>query len=178
MRKLLLMALVLGFASWSYGYDSAQGWCQKGGVTVKTGGNSSTTTVQGSFPTCTVRVNIAGTNTLAVLYSNSTGTTLANPFTATSAGHWQFYAASGAYDVILSGGTPSPGITLTLTGVVVSGVTPGTVAALPTCSSTYEGQTAAVTNSSVVTWGSTVMAGGSSRVQVYCNGTSWTVSGK
>ena len=61
----------------------------------------------GSYPKCTVTVYNTGTNTLATLYSNSTGTPLSNPFTAQVDALWNFFAVSGSgYDVVLSGGSP------------------------------------------------------------------------
>jgi hypothetical protein len=52
-------------------------------------------------------------------------------------------------------------------------------AALPTCSSTYEGLQAAVTDATVATWGTPVAAGGgTNHVLAYCDGTNWTVMAK
>lgn len=58
------------------------------------------------------------------------------------------------------------------------GSIPYTVAALPTCSSTYLSYTWSVTDSTVNTWGATAVGGGSYNVAVRCNGTAWTVVGK
>lgn len=90
-----------------------QGWVQEGNTIVDTGGLGSSNVVQGSFPGATVSVYIHGSNpaTLATIYSddNPSPTPLANPFTANSDGTWGFYAASGRYDVVFSGGDlPSP----------------------------------------------------------------------
>jgi hypothetical protein len=52
-----------------------------------------------------------------------------------------------------------------------------TVAGLNTCNSGLKGAIDAVSDSSVTTSGSTVAGGGSSSVEVYCNGTNWLVSG-
>ncbi len=177
MRKLMLALMMMYSVSAFGAYESVAGWCEKGGIRVVTRGQSSSTTVQGSYPTCSVRVYLSGTSTLATLYSTTGGTALANPFTATATGYWQFYAANGIYDVVLSGGTPSPGISpaFTLSGMVIGGVTPTVVASLPTCNSAREGQTRAVTNSSTEVWGDTVAGNGLSHVLVFCNGTSWTV---
>ena len=97
--------------------SAARGWCEYGNQTVSTGGLTSTTTVQKSFPSCTVTVYLAGTSTPATIYSDNAGspTPLGNPFTAQSNGSWQFFAAQGLYDVVLSGASlPAP---LTLSGV-------------------------------------------------------------
>lgn len=84
--------------------NSAQGWVQLGNKTVTTGGVASTTTVQASYPSATVSVYNHGTATLSTIYSDNVSTPLANPFTATSAGYFQFYAADGRYDIQMSGG--------------------------------------------------------------------------
>ncbi|HEX5410477.1 MAG TPA: hypothetical protein VFZ27_01295, partial [Terriglobia bacterium] len=56
--------------------------------------------------------------------------------------------------------------------------TPGTFASLPACSATYEGTTAAITDSSTATFGATITGGGANHVLGYCNGTNWTVMGE
>ncbi len=53
-----------------------------------------------------------------------------------------------------------------------------TFASLKACASAMEGSTAAVTDSSVNTWGSTVTGSGANHVLAYCDGTNWTVMGK
>lgn len=69
---------------------------------------------------CTVEVFLAGTNTDATIFSNSSGTPLANPFTANmTSGLITFYAANGAYDVRLSGGSPSISPAYTIAGQVL-----------------------------------------------------------
>lgn len=55
----------------------------------------------------TVTVYLKGTLTLATLYADNGVTPKANPFTADENGFLFFYAANGAYDVRLSGGTPA-----------------------------------------------------------------------
>jgi hypothetical protein len=122
MKKLTcLIVLVLVF----FGYQSvpihansaARGWCEYGNQTVATGGLTSSTKVQKSYPQCTITVYLAGTVTPATIYSDNAGspTPLANPFTGQANGSWQFYAAQGLYDVVLSGASlPVP---LTLSGV-------------------------------------------------------------
>lgn len=79
------------------------GWCEKGNETVSVpGSQASTTKVQRSYPSCTVTVYLAGTLTLASLYSDDSGTVKANPFTANSTGAYFFYADDGKYDVTIS----------------------------------------------------------------------------
>ena len=137
--------------------NSAQGWVQLGNKTVTTGGVASTTKVQQSFPSATVAVYNHGTAVLSTIFSDNISTPLANPFTATSAGYFQFYAADGRYDVTFSGGgIPAP---VTISDVVLadpttlnaSNLTTGTVPAArlpnPTASTLGGVQSkAAVTN--------------------------------
>lgn len=60
-------------------------------------------------PSCTVTVYLAGTLTLASLFSDNGVTPKANPTTADANGYWFFYAVNGRYDVVFSGGgIPSP----------------------------------------------------------------------
>jgi hypothetical protein len=103
-RRLLWLAfLFLLWPTLARANQSASGFCQSGGQIVVTSGLNSTTQVMGSFPACTVTVNVHGGGT-ATIFSDNAGTPLANPFTATTpVGQWQWYAANGHYDVVLSG---------------------------------------------------------------------------
>lgn len=58
---------------------------------------------------CTIRVFDAGTANLSTIFSDNTGTSKSNPFTAASTGFWFFYADDGRYDVQLSLGDPAIG---------------------------------------------------------------------
>lgn len=89
-----------------------QGDCAQGNNTIATAGIVSTTKVMRSFPSCTVTVYLAGTVTLAAIFSDDSGTSLGNPFTSDATGHWLFYADDGRYDVKLSGAGISPTFTL------------------------------------------------------------------
>lgn len=80
------------------------GWCEDGGQSVVTSGLTSVTKVQRSYPSCTVTVYDAGTTNPATIASDSGGTPKANPFTASTAGRWDFWAIQGQYDVQFSGG--------------------------------------------------------------------------
>src|SRR5438046_5226012 len=51
----------------------------------------------------TIAVKIAGTNNNATIYSDDGVTTRSNPFAADSLGHFDFYAASGKYDITITG---------------------------------------------------------------------------
>ncbi len=106
--KLLLLLALVGLAP-IYARERLAGYCEDGAVTVTTETQVSTTTVQGSYPSCTVTVYQAGTLTLARLFSDNSGTVLANSFTADNKGYWFFYADNGTYDVQFSGaGIPTP----------------------------------------------------------------------
>ena len=92
-----------------------QGWCEKGGMPVVTSGLSSSTLVQASYPSCTVKVYITGSGGVAAtIYSDASGTSMSNPFLADQDGHYYFYAADGTYDVQLSGAGLPP---YTLSGI-------------------------------------------------------------
>lgn len=78
----------------------------KGGIQVVTGGQTSTTIVEGSFPSCTVSVFNTGTVVLATIFGDNLNppTPKSNPFTADANGFGFFYAANGSrVDVQLSG---------------------------------------------------------------------------
>lgn len=81
-----------------------QNWCQVGGQNVILAGLPSTTLAQQSYPNCTVSVYLTGTQTLATIFSDVTGTVLANPFTANNDASFRFYAAGQiGYDITISG---------------------------------------------------------------------------
>lgn len=113
-----------------------QGFCEKGGEVVVTDGRSSVTRVQRSYPSCTITVFVAGTSSLATIYSDYSSTPLANPFTANTDGYWSFVAGDGRYDVRMSGGgLASPvtrsGLWVAAGGGGGGGVGPGTIDRLP-----------------------------------------------
>jgi hypothetical protein len=82
---------------------SLRGFVEQGGQTVTTDGRVSSTFVQRSFPSSTVTIFNAGTLVAATIFSDSIGTPKANPFVANADGGWNFWAASGSYDVQFSG---------------------------------------------------------------------------
>lgn len=82
---------------------SLRGFVEQGGQTVTTDGRVSSTFVQRSFPSSTVSIFNAGTAVLATIFSDSISTPKANPFVADSDGEWDFWAASGSYDIQFSG---------------------------------------------------------------------------
>lgn len=105
--------------------NRAWGYCAQGGVLptvsglqLQTPDGSATQKVMASYPGCTVTVYFSGTLSLATIFSDTSNTPLANPFTANSTtGYWFFYVANGRYDVQLSGaGIPA---TFTLGDIAV-----------------------------------------------------------
>lgn len=101
--------MVLLLSTASFARAKVQGIAGQGGQTVVTSGLSSTTKVIKSYPSCTVTVYLAGTITLATIYTNNSGTLKANPFTAGSDASWFFYGDNGRYDIRFSGvGITSP----------------------------------------------------------------------
>ncbi len=103
-KTLLVLALACLSALPTYAIERAQGWCEQGGIRTVTGnGWTSTGYFQRSFPACTVTIYLAGTNTLATIYSTDTSTPKTNPFLASTTAYWFFYAADGNYDVQFSG---------------------------------------------------------------------------
>lgn len=108
-RFLSLFLALLLFPSICLARTKYQGYVQQGNGAVKVGGASTTVTpntsnrVIESFPNCTVTVYVAGTLTLATLYSDNAGTSKANPFTADTTGFYFFYVDDGRYDIRFSG---------------------------------------------------------------------------
>jgi uncharacterized protein (DUF736 family) len=103
MKVTLLVVLLAGSAS-AQTYVNYHGFCQTGNTPAVVGGVSSSNTLQGSYPSCQVEVYNHGTLTTTTLYSNSSGTSLSNPFTANSDGSYTFYYVPTEIDIALSGG--------------------------------------------------------------------------
>lgn len=103
MKRFSLVFLLL--APFAYANGNLNGFCDQGNIKPVVSGLTATNTFLGSYPRCTVTVMVHGGGA-ATIFSDNSGTPLANPFTASSVGWWQFYAANGRYDVTLSGGTP------------------------------------------------------------------------
>lgn len=118
----------------------------QGGNYVVTAGINSVATYVKSYPGCTVTVYLAGTVTPATIYSDSSATPKANPFTASSSdASWTFYIAPGNYDIRFSGtGVASP---FTLGDVVA--------VAMTTPTTEYSSVDYASLNAAVVAIGST-----------------------
>ena len=105
MRRAIQLAALAAFVcllpSKCLSKEKYQNYCNEGAFHTTTQGLQSTEFVQRSFPSCTVQVFLAGTVTLATLFSDNVGTPLGNPFTANSSGYFSFYAGNGRYDVKL-----------------------------------------------------------------------------
>lgn len=103
--KIFLLSLIGSIPAMA-ATGTVNGFCTNGGQTVAVSGLNSTTKVQQSYPSCTVTVYASGTTNKATIYSDSSNTPLANPFTATTTGKFIFYADGGTgLDVVINGGT-------------------------------------------------------------------------
>jgi lysophospholipase L1-like esterase len=128
MKRLLYgLFVLLGLLLWAVPahaqtYVPVNGWCQDGNQPIRVSGIASTNPAQASYPLCTLTVLIHGGGA-ATIYSDSSGTPLANPFTANANGSWQFWVLVGTYDVTMTGGTPAlPGpVTFSFTTASGSG---------------------------------------------------------
>ncbi len=79
---------------------------------------------QGTPILATVTANLAGTETLAVIYVDAAGSTLKdNPFQTDALGRFQFFAAAGLYDLIVSG---SGVLSFTISSVSLTDITKST----------------------------------------------------
>lgn len=113
MKRWILILAMLLIPTGTLGQTAAvNGYCNLGAAQAVTSGLDSSNYLQGIVPNCTVMIYYTGTTNLvpgSVIYSNSTGTILGNPFTANTDGSWLFYALTGiGYDIVLSGGNPVP----------------------------------------------------------------------
>jgi len=86
-------------------YEVKDGYCEQGGQKVVGPGNQlSTTYAQRSYPSCTVQVTLSAGGS-ATIFSDSTGTPLANPFTAATNGYYFFFIVPNVhFNVTISGG--------------------------------------------------------------------------
>lgn len=132
--------------------------CVNPGVKAITSGVSSSNYLEGVIPSCLVKVYITGTTTTATIYKDSIGTPQDNPFKANTNGVIPpIYAATGAYDVVLSGGIPpnTYSIPSTLTGISAGGGNASGVTSLNTLTGALT--LAAGTGLSVTQSGSTIL---------------------
>ncbi len=121
MKKLLFL---LAVPCWAVTYAPVSGWCELGGQVTVTNAVNSTTFTQRSYKGCTIAVRDTMGN-LATIYSDSTGTALGNPFTASATtGQWTFYTGQGEYSVTRSGGgIPAPFSQQFFVPMATSGIT-------------------------------------------------------
>jgi hypothetical protein len=121
MKRLFCAALVLAsFTPLSQARMRFAGFCEAGGKTVSTGGVQSSTKVQQSYPGAFVYVYLPGTSTQIALYSDNSGTSMAQPVACTTTGYYDFYADDGTYDLQFTG----TGIGAPFTLGAVSGMDP------------------------------------------------------
>lgn len=104
LKRLAFVCVLLASIAASASREKWQGYCQNGGSQDVIGGLTSAKYFMQNFPSCTVTVYLTGTQTLATLYSDNSGTPLANPFTASNTGLWAFYSDNARYDIRMSGG--------------------------------------------------------------------------
>lgn len=127
MKKwVLILLLSAAFPAFGQSYSRYNGYCSQGGTQAQTSGMKSSNYQQSNFPQCTVNVYLHGTTTRATIYSDSSGTPLANPFTAGSNGFYGFYAGSASYDVVMS----SPGMATTTIPDIQLGLFPVSISNL------------------------------------------------
>jgi hypothetical protein len=138
------------------------------GQNVSGGGGNQTSTFSTYIGTLTFAKTNGDTNEIVIGgdYNSGSGTVGAGSNTAV-------IGSPNTTDVYFGGSGPAANIhALTAT------VKPVTFSTLPACSSSTEGATAAVTDSTTNTWGATISGSGSDHVLAYCDGTNWTVAGK
>lgn len=101
LKALIVTVCLLGIVPALCARQRYQNWCQQGGQAVTTSGINSTTLVQRSFQVCTVTVYAAGSTTLKTLYSDDSGTSLANPFSNQDQtdGIFYFYTDNARVDI-------------------------------------------------------------------------------
>ena len=108
MKRIAFLFALLFPAAAAAQVDAIQNDCIQDAQRAVTSGLSSSNTLQGVVPYCTVTVYLTGTTTKAPIYSNSASAPLTNPFTANANGSWLFYAATAVgYDVQLSNSAQS-----------------------------------------------------------------------
>ena len=97
--------------------------CTQGAKNALTSGLPSSNLLLSSYTYCLVTVYNTGTTTPATIFSNASGSVLSNPFFASAiTGQYTFYiAANSVVDITMSGGNPSPGITIPYTFSVALG---------------------------------------------------------
>jgi hypothetical protein len=134
--------------------------------------------IGGAFDTSTHILTGNPQDTCIVTFNNGTGSGgtgiitidgLKNPGTPI------LITNGGSYSVAPTQGDLTNGTATTCTGTV--GFT-AFISVVPACTSQLEGSFAAITDSTVNTWGTTIAGGGSNHVFGYCDGTNWTVAAK
>lgn len=104
MKNLLFVALLLIASLPAFARGALFGWAERGGYNAISSLSGTSIPVQRGCPSATITVRLAGSVTSATIYSDAAGTAKSNPFTATTAGYWHFYADDADYDVLVSCG--------------------------------------------------------------------------
>jgi hypothetical protein len=133
MKQLLALIVILAASTATSQTAAVNGYCTTGAMPSIISGLKSSNYLQGVIPQCLVTVYLTGTTNKATIYSNGSGGSLTNPFTANTDASWLFYAATTVgYDIVMSGGIPPNAYVtpVTLTDVLIgggggSGGTPG-----------------------------------------------------
>ena len=103
-RALLSLGLLLCLTPTGEARQKLEGVAGINGQSVASLDPSAATLSLKTFPGCTVSVFIAGTDTLAHIYTDEAGAPKANPFTADAVtAAWSLYADNGRYDIRFSG---------------------------------------------------------------------------
>lgn len=110
-----------------------QGYVEEGNGAAVTNLSGSSISVERAFPLATVSVYLTGTLTLATVYSDASGTSSPNPFTADANAYWFCYLDPGTYDVTFSGAGIA--IPFTLSAILI--YAPSVVAPAPSGSDDY-----------------------------------------
>jgi hypothetical protein len=145
-RILAVLALLLISAGHALGqYVSVSGYVQQGGMPVVVGGvPPSAAKFMRTFPGATVTVYATGTTNPAPIFSASTGSVKANPFTSYSdTSFWQFFVLPGTYDLRFSGTGISSPWTITVP-VSSTGLGNGATVIDPTALTSHSGFSAQV----------------------------------
>lgn len=90
------------------------GFVERGNAHALTSLAGASSPFQGSYPLATVTVYLPSTLTLATIYSDSSGTSRPNPFTAATDGSYFFYTNEPLVDITFSGGGLASSFTITV----------------------------------------------------------------
>ena len=101
--RILITTLLLISPALAQSVVKYSDYASKGNTTATVQGMKSAEKFAQIYPGSTITVYNAGTLVLASIYSDSSSTPKANPFTSDSEGRVEFFAAPGSYDIRYSG---------------------------------------------------------------------------